>query len=490
MQKQARRIAKGSASVILASLSIIIASIFFNAILFRLLGISSYGAYAILLSIYGITMPLVTLGLFNSVRKHMGEVAKSQKNNVAGGGYLLSIIYSIFTFTLGIVLVLLLSENDIIEKELIIPFFVIVIALTFFTFYETSRSILYGLHREGRAESLRIIERLIAYATGLTLVYLGFGILGVFLGILFSLLIMAVVGYILVTGHIKMNFDIMRAGFHKYRFELVSFGGLTLISLLLAQALYHSDILLIGFLLNDTTEVGAYKAALVLAEMLWLIPVAFQTVLLHYVSEMWKKKKLHKLENVIAGIAKYVTLAMILFGFGLLILAGPFLKIYYGPGVEDSVLPLQILILGSLGFGMARIINPIIEGTGHIIKGIRISAGIVALNIGLNILLIPIYGIVGAAIATSISYFAKLIQYVYLLRKLKIRILRNFPTKKIFTLAVVFLFILHLAYYLPFADTILLLVVPPMGFVAFVIISRLLGLWEWGELKRMISLLR
>jgi O-antigen/teichoic acid export membrane protein len=490
MQKQARRIARGSFSVILASLSIIVASIFFNAILFRLLGISSYGAYAILLSIYGIAMPLVTLGIFNSVRKHMGEVTKSQKKKVAGCGYLLSLIYSIFTFSLGCVVVLLLWENDIIEKELVIPFFVIVIALTFFAFYETSRSILYGLHKESRAESLRIIERLIAYATGLSLIYLGFGILGVFLGILFSLMIMAVVGYMIVNNYIKINFNVMRAGFSKYRYELVSFGGLTLISLLLAQALYHSDILLIGFLLNDTTHVGAYKAALVLAEMLWLIPVAFQIVLLHYVSEMWKKKKLNELRMIIQEIAKYVTLAMILFGFGLMVLAGPFLKIYYGPGVEDSVLPLQILILGSLGFGLARIINPIIEGTGHIIKGIRISAGIVALNIGLNILLIPIYGIVGAAIATSISYFAKLIQYVYLLRKLKIRILRNFPTKKIFILAVVFLFILHLTFYLPITDTLLLLVVPPIGLATFVIISRLLGLWEWGELRKVISLLR
>jgi O-antigen/teichoic acid export membrane protein len=490
MQKQARHIAKGSFSVIVASLSIIIASIIFNAVLFRLLGLSSYGAYAILLSIYAIAMPLVTLGMFNSVRKNMGEVDKFQKNKVAGGGYLLSIIYSAFTISIGIVFVLLLWDNKIIDDDLVIPFIVIVITLTFFAFYETSRSILYGLHRESRAESLRIIERLIAYGTGLALVYLGFGILGVFLGILISLLIMAATGFLLVKEYIKMDFRIMREGFGRYKLQIVSFGGLTLISLLLAQALYHSDILLIGFLLNDTAEVGAYKAALVLAEMLWLIPVAFQTVLLHYVSEMWKKKKFHGLENIINGIAKYVTLAMILFGFGLLVLAGPFLRIYYGSGVEDSVLPLQILILGSLGFGLARIINPIIEGTGHIIKGIRISAGIVALNIGLNILLIPTYGIVGAAVATSISYFAKLIQYVYLLRKLKIRILHKFPTKKIIILATVFLFVLFLTSYLPLSDTLLLLIVPAIGLVLFLAISRFLGLWDRGELKNVFSLLR
>jgi len=281
----------------------------------------------------------------------------------------------------------------------------------------------------------------------------------------------------------------MKAGYKRHKKIIFSFGGLTLISMFLAEALYESDILLIGFFL-DSENVGAYKADLVLARLLWLVPMAFQTVLLHYVSEMWSKGKEKDLEGIITGISKYVSLAMILFGFGLFAVAEPFVKLYYGPEFSDAVLPLQILILGSLGFGVARVLNPIIEGTGHIKAGIRISAGIVALNIGLNILLIPIYGITGAAVATSISYFAKLIQYVYLLRKLKINVLRKFPTIEMISLAISFLFVLFSLQLSPIPQKYHLIVIPVVGLGIFLLLSKGLGLLKISELKKMISLIR
>jgi O-antigen/teichoic acid export membrane protein len=287
-----------------------------------------------------------------------------------------------------------------------------------------------------------------------------------------------------------MDLNLIRSGFKKYRTELFSFGSLTLISMLLAQALYHSDILLIGIITNDTAEVGTYKTALVLAEMLWLIPIAFQSVLLHYISEMWKKGKIKDMNRIITGIAKYVTLAMILLGFGLLVLAGPFMRMYWGSGVEEAVLPLQILIIGSLGFGIARIINPIIEGTGHIKAGIRISAGIVGLNIFLNILLIPIYGIKGAAIATSIAYFTKMIQYFYLLGKVRIPVLGDFPKFRILALAVLYPVILYMTLLLPIPGNMVLIIIPVAGLALFLALAWLLKLWHWEELKRITSYLR
>jgi O-antigen/teichoic acid export membrane protein len=490
MTEHAKKIAKGSLSVMLAAWSIIIIGFFFHPILKRMLGLSSYGTYAILLSAYSIALPLVVFGLFNSVRKHMGEVSKIEKIKIAGCGYRLSLSFGIITLIIGLAVVLLFERMELLEEELIISLLIIVPALSLMAFYETSRSILFGFHRESKAESLRVVEKLIAFAVGLSLVYIGFGIPGVFFGILVSLLVVSAAGYVFVNNRIRLNLGLISDGFKRYRNQVISFGGLTLISMLLAQALYHSDILLIFFLLNDTAKVGAYKTALVLAEMLWLIPIAFQSVLLHYVSEMWKKGKIREMDAIISSIAKYATLAMILLGFGLLVLAEPFMKTYWGSDVEGAVLPLQILIIGSLGFGLARIINPLIEGTGYIKAGIRISAGIVALNIVLNIILIPIYGIMGAAIATSISYFTKLIQYSYLLKKSRVPVLSNFPAKRLLVLAVLFLLILYSMLYLPIPGSLILVVVPLSGFTIFLLLSRLLGLFKIDELKKIIALLR
>ncbi len=489
MTEHAEKIAKGSLSVIIATVIIITVSIFFNPILVRLIGKESFGSYAILLAILSIGTPIAGFGLFNSIRKRMGDVKKTEKKTVASAGYGLSLLFSVIALGFGISLVLLLGELGIVSGVFFVSLLLIVLALSAFSIYDSSRSILFGLHRESSAESMRVLERLIAFVVGLSLVYLGFGIAGVFLGTLISIIAMGFVGYVLIKSKINLNTGQIKHGYNKYKGTIVSFGGLTLISLLLAQALYQSDVLLCGYFLN-TTDVAAYKAALILAELLWLIPIAFQSVLLHHISEMWSKGRTKEMENIISVIAKYVTLAMILLGFGLLVLAEPFVRLYFGPEFGDSVLPLQILIIGSLGFGLARIMNPLIEGTGHIKSGIRISAGIVALNICLNILFIPIYGIKGAAIATSISYFAKLIQYSYLLKKLRIPALSNYPAKKMLVLAVSFLLILYSMLYLPIPGSLALVVIPIFGLVIFLLLSRLLGLFKINELKKIISLLR
>jgi O-antigen/teichoic acid export membrane protein len=480
MQEHASKIAKGSFSVIFAAISIIIVSVFFTPILVRLIGKEDFGTYALLLAIYSLASPLVAFGIFNSIRKNMGEIKKKEKRNVAQGGYMLALIYSGCAFIIGMGVVLLLGFLGFAGDLIFTSFLIIVFSLSLFVVYEASRSILFGLHLESRAETLRFLEKLIAAIFGLTLVYLGFGIPGIFLGILFSLCVVASLGFLIVKNIIRFSSSVMIYGFRKYKSVIFSFGGLTLISMLLAEALYESDILLIGFFLNNE-NVGAYKAALVLARLLWLVPMAFQTVLLHYVSEMWAKGKKRDLEGIITGISKYVSLAMILFGFGLFV---------YGPEFSDAVIPLQILILGSLGFGVARVLNPIIEGTGHIKAGIRISAGIVVLNICLNIMLIPLYGITGAAIATSISYFAKLIQYVYLLKKLNIHVLRKFPSIKIISLAISFFLILYSLLFAPIPQKYHLIVIPVIGLCVFLLLSKGLGLLKFSELKKMVSLIR
>jgi O-antigen/teichoic acid export membrane protein len=489
MEKHAKKIAKGSLSVILAAISIIAVSIAFNPILVRLIGKQSFGTYALLLAVYSLASPLVAFGIFNSIRKTMGESKDKEKKKVAFGGYRLSFIYSACAFGIGLAVVLLLGFFGFVQDFIYISLLIIVFSLSLFVIYEAARSILFGLHKERTAETLRFLEKFIAALIGLILVYLGFGIPGIFMGILFSLLVVALIGYFIVKDKIGLGKESIKDGFTKYKGAIFSFGGLTLISMLLAEALYDSDILLIGFFLN-TESVGAYKAALVLARLLWLIPLAFQTVLLHYVSEIWSKGKSSELEDIITGIAKYVTLIMILFGFGLLILAGPFVTLYFGAEFSDSVVPLQILIIGSLGFGLARVMNPIIEGTGHIKAGIRISAGIVALNITLNILLIPIYGITGAAIATSISYFAKLIQYSYLLKSLKIHLLTKFPKFQMLILAVAFPLFLYFFIFLPIPGGLTLIVIPVIGFGIFMVLSWTLGLLRWREVKNIVSLLR
>jgi len=484
--ERASKIARSSFYVFLAHICLIIIGFFFNPIIVRMVGKEGYGSYATLLALLNLGTPLVGLGLFNSIRKHMGQ-DREMLSSIARLGFLQSLLISVASISIGLSLYTFLERSDFLGQDASLPLLFIVFTIALYPIYDAVLSILYGVHREGTAEFLRVGEKLIGSMLGLTLVYLGIGIGGIFLGIFIGVTCMVIIGFAMARTYIVPTVDANAIG--KYRSSILTFGAFTTVNLMLAQALYHSDVLLIRYFL-PLEKVGSYKAALVLAEMLWLLPLAFQKVLMHHVSEMWAKSRDSELSGIIHNIAKYVTLALILLGLGLFVAAEPFVKLYFGPEFQDAVLPLRVLLIGSLGYGIARVINPVIEATGYIREGIRISAIIVALNIGLNIIFIPMYGIMGAAIATGISYFAKLIQYAFLLKKLDIRVLQGFQWRRLSVLAVVFLLTLYPFAFLPFNDIQQLVLIPIIGLGLFVLEARALGLMDLAEFKELASTLR
>jgi Na+-driven multidrug efflux pump len=96
--------------------------------------------------------------------------------------------------------------------------------------------------------------------------------------------------------------------------------------------------------------------------------------------------------------------ANVLLGIGLATLAHRVVPIYYGPAFEAAVAPLLVLIPGALGFAAARPILAISQASGRIRILVGAVAGSASVNVVLNAVLIPVYGMTGAAAATSIGY--------------------------------------------------------------------------------------
>jgi len=85
-----------------------------------------------------------------------------------------------------------------------------------------------------------------------------------------------------------------------------------------------------------------------------------------------------------------------------------FIRLLFGNEYVAGIFAFRILLLGVLCYIVAIINNTAISGIGKpkiVTKIIFISA---AVNIILNLLLIPLFNITGAAIATSVSYFTVL----------------------------------------------------------------------------------
>jgi len=121
-------------------------------------------------------------------------------------------------------------------------------------------------------------------------------------------------------------------------------------------------------------------------------------------SEYWSKDKRESLNKMIDKSMKYSACILLPVGLAVGFFAKDIVTFLFGDEFIHAALPLQILLIGTVINGIiCRPIGGSLAGVGRPELEL-ITVGISsAVNIMLNVLLIPILGIIGAAISTSIS---------------------------------------------------------------------------------------
>ena len=93
------------------------------------------------------------------------------------------------------------------------------------------------------------------------------------------------------------------------------------------------------------------------------------------------------------------------------------MPVVYGEPFLDSVGPLRILLVGTTFAALSKVIGVLLFSRGRVTYNVFAVAVGVAVTVLFDVLLIPLYGIVGASIATTISYLSIFVVLFVLLRK-------------------------------------------------------------------------
>ena len=130
-------------------------------------------------------------------------------------------------------------------------------------------------------------------------------------------------------------------------------------------------------------------------------------------------KDLSHLNWIGTGAMRYLLAICLPTAIGVTLLAEPVLGMLYGPGFGAATSTLSILILTLVPYGIVRYHAYVLVGANHQRIDLMLNIIMSVVNIVLNLILIPRYGHLGAAIATFVSICAYgLLQYGYLIRKL------------------------------------------------------------------------
>lgn len=150
--------------------------------------------------------------------------------------------------------------------------------------------------------------------------------------------------------------------------------------------------------------VGLYSLGTLLAGVVQQVTIIFSTMLLPQLSVMVADGELDRIRTFVARLLPYWFLATSVLFSGVLLVGGWVVPLIFGAAFEASVPVLAILMVAGCALALFNAFSPLVSAVGSnwILTGVCLASGCV--NVLLDLVLIPRYGLTGAAAATVIAY--------------------------------------------------------------------------------------
>jgi len=270
--------------------------------------------------------------------------------------------------------------------------------------------------------------------------------------------------------------------------KLVLFGLPAVFNGLGDKILSYMDVLLLIYFVS-LEQVGIYSAVIPTALLFLFFSRAITLVLFPLSSELWAKNESRRLSEIIGYIHKFLMALILPVMILLFVFADMFILLLFGEGFVSGALALRIIIVGMVFYNIAKINFSVLLGAGIPAKVTKILFFASIVNLVLNIILIPEYGIAGAAIGTSISYFAAFILSTVSLNKLIKTSFSMLQLSGLLLLGIVtFAFTSFFRYVLALPEVQELVVVSLVSLVFYTVMLFLCRIIKPGELKNLIKL--
>lgn len=391
----------------------------------RILGPENYGLFNLGLTLIMLLIPFTTFGLPSALLQFIPHNLAINRNEKVVGALkfsftiflIASIFMSLTLFFLSNLIAITIFHNGGLEN--VIKIFSI--ALPFVTIYLCSMNVTQAFKE---AKYPAIFNNVLLKATEIVIFCIvaflfGYKLGGALLGYLMGAIIVFIAYAYVIWEKILPSLHYEKID-TKIKKELFSIGLPLFFTGFTYLFMQYTDKILLGIYMT-ATDVGIFTAAVSIASLTLFILPSFEYIFLPTVAEFYGKKEFDNISKLFKAVSKWVFLLILPVVIYLIFYSQDVILLIYGSNYQSGTLSLIIL---SLGIAM----NGLTGMTGNVLVGIRKTnynlfseiSGAVS-NVLLNILLIPIFGIVGAAIGTSISITVKnIVSLLFVYKEIKI----------------------------------------------------------------------
>ena len=164
-------------------------------------------------------------------------------------------------------------------------------------------------------------------------------------------------------------------------------------------------------------EVGFYRIAVTASTIISFLLMAVNMTIAPLISELYYGGKKDQLQRILTKTVRFIFIIGLMISIGYWVLGNFLISLFYGHEYLPAYLPLVILSFGQLVNVGAGSVGNVLNMTGYqndTVKGQVIAA---ISSVALNILLVPKYGLNGAAVATAGSFLIWNMVLLYFVKK-------------------------------------------------------------------------
>lgn len=391
----------------------------FRILLARNLSVAEYGLYYALFSFFSLIFIARDLGTQSALIKFLPEWLIKRSSGKFKQAFLASLVYSAIVSAVLICISWAL-RSFIADKFFKLPG--IEVALVTFavasgiaTIYALFLSVYLGLQRFMMYSIMGVVQPAILLFA--TFFFFGFfdDVRAPTFGLLVSNVVMLVIWFFLIFRLVPWSARTESSS--NFTKKFFGFGTKMFLAGIGAFILQYTDALMLTYM-KSVEEVGLYNAALPFANLFLYMSTAVTTITLPLFSELCVRKMHSHVQEAFRLLYKYsvivaLPVVAVLFAFPDLII-----QTVFGADYVSASVVLQVLVWGSLLNVVGQINLSYLNASGKPFVVTSIIAFAAIANFVLNLFLIPDYGMLGAAVATSLSFLLLLVLSAWKLHKL------------------------------------------------------------------------
>lgn len=409
MSVQPRTIAKNTTFYIVALTTQKVLSFGYFTFLARSLGTAMTGHYFFALSIAAVMMVFMDLGLTSLLTR---EVARKtdHASTLLSHIFLLKVLLTCVIGVIAYFTIPFVIPEKLVRHLLYISFLISVMdsfALTFFGIIRAHQNLFY--------ESIAaFFFYFVVIAFGVTAIVLKADLRVIIASLLVASVTNVMYAYVVLRKKFQVrivaNFNWEEAKRLMYLAAPFAFAAI------FAKIYAYLDTIMLNFL-HGADTVGIYSVAYKATFALQFIPLAFVAGLYPAYAYYWHHEREH-LNVVFQKALEYLLILSVPVVVGVIAISGNAIPHLYTTSFTGSIMPLNILIASLpflfLSFPIGSLLNACNRQTRQ-----TINLGItMVFNTILNIMLIPRYGALGAAVASTASTVFNFLLGIYIARKL------------------------------------------------------------------------